>query len=69
MSGGSVSTTTRAAGSCPQSSIPRPFTTSWLLGTRIEVLVDVRTAELLGGVCDVDVDAVDVELPRGFGRD
>jgi len=26
-------------------------------------------AELLEGVCDVDLDALDVELPRGFGRD
>ena len=30
---------------------------------------DSRTAELLDGVCDVDLDALDVELPRGFGRD
>ena len=30
---------------------------------------DSRTAELLKGVCDVDLDALDVELPRGFGRD
>ena len=28
-----------------------------------------RTAELLEGVGDVDLDALDVELPRGFGRD
>ena len=28
-----------------------------------------RTAELLEGVCDVDLDQLDVELPRGFGRD
>ena len=34
-----------------------------------ESLADSRTAELLEGVCDVDLDAVDVELPRGFGRD
>ena len=68
MSGGSVSTTTRAAGPCPQSSIPRPVTTSWLPGTALGVLVDVRTAELLEGVCAVDLDAVNVELPRG-GRD
>ena len=67
-SGGSVWTTTRAGGPCPQSSIPRPFTTSWLPGTRIEDLVDIRTAELLKGVCDIDLDALDVELPRGFGR-
>ena len=33
-----------------------------------ESLADSRTAELLEGVCDVDLDALDVELPRGFGR-
>ena len=27
------------------------------------------TAELIEGVCDVDLDTLDVELPRGFGRD
>ena len=34
-----------------------------------ESLADSRTAELLESVCDVDLDALDVELPRGFGRD
>ena len=34
-----------------------------------ESLADSRTAELLEGVCDVDLDQLDVELPRGFGRD
>ena len=34
-----------------------------------ESLADSRTAELLEGLCDVDLDALDVELPRGFGRD
>ena len=34
-----------------------------------ESLADSRTAELLEGVCDVDLDALDVDLPRGFGRD
>lgn len=34
-----------------------------------EALADSRTAELLEGVCDVDLDALDVDLPRGFGRD
>ena len=34
-----------------------------------ESLTESRTAELLAGVCDLDVDALDVELPRGFGRD
>ena len=34
-----------------------------------ESLADSRTAELLEGVCDVDLDTLDVELPRGFGRD
>ena len=33
-----------------------------------ESLANSRTAELLEGVCDVDLDALDVELP-GFGRD
>ena len=30
---------------------------------------DSRTAELLEEICDIDLDALDVELPRGFGRD
>ena len=34
-----------------------------------ESLADSRTAELLEQVCDVDLDTLDVELPRGFGRD
>ena len=34
-----------------------------------ESLAESRTAEFLEGVCDVDLDALDVELPRGFGRD
>ena len=34
-----------------------------------ESLGDSRTAELLEGVLDVDLDVLDVELPRGFGRD
>ena len=34
-----------------------------------EALADSRTAEQLKEVCDVDLDALDVELPRGFGRD
>ena len=34
-----------------------------------ESLAESRTAELLEGVCDVALDALDVELPRGFGRD
>ena len=29
----------------------------------------ISTAELLEGVCDVTLAALDVELPRGFGRD
>ena len=32
-------------------------------------LAGSRTSELLDEVCDVDLEAVDVELPRGFGRD
>ena len=31
-----------------------------------ESLAESRTAELLEGVCDVDLDALDVDLPRGF---
>ena len=34
-----------------------------------ESLADSRTAELIEGVLDVDLEALDVELPRGFGRD
>ena len=34
-----------------------------------EALANSRTAELIEGVCDVDLDTLDVELPRGFGRD
>lgn len=34
-----------------------------------EALAESRTAELLEGVCDVDLDALDLDLPRGFGRD
>ncbi|MCY4030091.1 MAG: hypothetical protein OXH75_27750 [Acidobacteria bacterium] len=34
-----------------------------------ESLADSRTAELLEGVCGVDLDALNVQLPRGFGRD
>ena len=32
-------------------------------------LVNSRTAGLLDDVCDVDLDALDVKLPRGYGRD
>ena len=34
-----------------------------------EGLADSKTGQLLEGVCEVDLDAIDVELPRGFGRD
>ena len=34
-----------------------------------ESLAESRTAEFLEDVCDVYLDALDVELPRGFGRD
>jgi hypothetical protein len=34
-----------------------------------ESLAASRTAELLDEVCDLDLDALDVQLPRGFGRD
>ena len=32
-------------------------------------LAGSRTAELIDEVCEVNIDALDVELPRGFGRD
>ena len=32
-------------------------------------MADSRTAELLESVCDVDLDTLDIELPRGFGHD
>ena len=34
-----------------------------------EGLASSRVAERLDEVCDVDLEALDVELPRGFGRD
>lgn len=34
-----------------------------------ESLADSRTAELLEAVCELDLDELDLELPRGFGRD
>ena len=34
-----------------------------------EALADSRTAARLDEVCALDVDALDVDLPRGFGRD
>ena len=34
-----------------------------------EPLAESRTAELLDEVCDVDLNDLDVQLPRGFGRD
>ena len=34
-----------------------------------EGLGDGKTAELLDGVADVDLDQLDIDLPRGFGRD
>jgi hypothetical protein len=34
-----------------------------------ESLADSSTAELLEEIFDIDLDALDVELPRGFGRD
>ena len=45
-----------------------PFFEAWRDGLP-ESLADSRTAELLEGVCDVDLDVLDIELPRGFGRD
>ena len=34
-----------------------------------ESLADSRTAQLLENVCDVDLEELDIELPRGFARD
>ena len=34
-----------------------------------ESLADSRTAGLLEEICQLDLDVIDVELPRGFGRD
>ena len=34
-----------------------------------ESLADSRTAERLEEVCELDLDVLDVVLPRGFGRD
>ena len=34
-----------------------------------ESLADSRTAERLEEVCGLDLDVLDVVLPRGFGRD
>ena len=34
-----------------------------------DALRSSRTGELLEGVVDVDIDSLDVDLPRGFGRD
>ena len=34
-----------------------------------EALADSRTAERLAEMCDLDLDALDVDLARGFGRD
>ena len=30
---------------------------------------DSKTAVLLDEVCELDLDVLDVDLPRGFGRD
>ena len=63
----------------PKDRRPRPWTDGCVLrrlqGVEAwrdglpESLAGSRTAELLEGVCDVDLDALDVKLPRGFGRD
>ena len=34
-----------------------------------EPLAESRTAELLDEVCALDLDALDLELPKGLGRD
>ena len=30
-------------------------------------LADSRTAEMLDEICDLDIDALDIDLPKGFG--
>ena len=45
---------------------PRPTDVQGWRDGLPESLADSRTAELLEHVCDVDLDALDVELPRGL---
>ena len=45
---------------------PRPTDVQGWRDGLPESLADSRTAELLEHVCDVDLDALDVELPRGW---
>lgn len=40
----------------------------WLDGLP-ESLADTATADALGVVCDLDLSSLDIEPPRGFGRD
>ena len=39
------------------------------LDTLPENLVDTPTAEALSAVCDLDLSSLEIDLPRGFGRD
>jgi hypothetical protein len=41
---------------------------SWLENMP-EALQDSPTAELLSAIAEIDLEGLDVELPRGFGRD
>jgi hypothetical protein len=41
---------------------------SWL-DNLPESLQDSPTAEMLETICSIDLDELDVDLPRGFGRD
>ena len=41
----------------------------WYYDLLPKSLAGSRTAELLKNVCELDLAAFDVELPRGFGRD
>jgi uncharacterized membrane-anchored protein len=41
---------------------------SWL-DNLPESLQDSTLAEKLQEVCDIDIDALDIDLPKGFGRD
>lgn len=40
----------------------------WLDGL-LEGLADTPTADALRAVCDIDLVSLEVDLPRGFGRD
>ena len=71
-SGGEAPAGVGVAESCARSSRPPRPPRRFGAGRRGGGDLAVRPVvadELLAGVCDLDVDALDVELPRGFGRD